>query len=298
VVTGNVQVDPRYLGTPNDLAVHSSDLSDPDALRRWKTWAEACQASGTPTIVQLNHVGRQAHPLAGEKSFFTKSLAPSAVPLDVQGSWFDKLAFRLFLGRPREMTVAEIDTVVDQFTEAAKMAFIAGFKGVELHAAHGYLLTQFLSPKINRRTDDYGGTPEKRLKLMLRIIHAVREATSKEFCIGVKLNSADFQVMGLDDNEVLGQVKAISEAGVDFIEISGGTYEKPLVRFIDQTPPKKDRILTMERWPQAVKVKSNQSVSPHGSVRHTSPTLPRKLAKLLAKRFISCYRVDSVPAWV
>jgi 2,4-dienoyl-CoA reductase-like NADH-dependent reductase (Old Yellow Enzyme family) len=222
------------MGSPYDVAVHPGDHSDPEALRRWKTWAEACQASGTPTIVQLNHPGRQAHPLAGEKSFFTKALAPSAVPLDFQGGWFEKLAFRLFLGTPREMTLAEINAVVDQFTAAAKMAFIAGFKGVELHAAHGYLLTQFLSPKINRRTDEYGGTPEKRLKLLLRTLNAVRDATSKEFCIGVKLNSADFQIMGLDDNEVLGQVKAISEAGVDFIEISGGSYEKPLVRLITQ----------------------------------------------------------------
>lgn len=239
LITGNVAVDPLYLGQPGDVAFHPNDLTDPEALRRWKTWAEACQASGTPTIVQINHPGRQAHPAAGERSFFSKTIAPSAVPLSLSGGWLERLAGWLFLGTPREMTIKDINRVVEQFTGAAKMAFVAGFKGVEVHAAHGYLLTQFLSPKVNLRTDEYGGTPEKRLQLLLRILQEVRAATSKEFCVGVKLNSADFQLMGLYDEEVLQQVKAISDAGVDFIEISGGTYEKPLMAQSREGVPEK-----------------------------------------------------------
>lgn len=124
-----------------------SALDTPLALSRWTAWATAAQASGTPTIVQLNHPGRQSHPFSGTRSFFSKNIAPSALPLEFPGSCVDRLAGKIILGTPKAMTVAEIDTLVDQFTLAAKLSKAAGFKGVQIHAAHGYLLTQFLSPK-------------------------------------------------------------------------------------------------------------------------------------------------------
>lgn len=227
LVTGNVQVDPRYLGGPGDVTFTSDDLKNPVALSAWKIWAHASQASGTPTVVQLCHPGRQSPLGAGNRGFFTKNIAPSVVPLDMKGGIMTKVAQALLFGSPKEMTLKDIDEVVEMFVNGAKMSYEAGFKGVQLHAAHGYLITQFLSPKTNKRTDAYGGTPEKRLRFILRIIEETRRATSPQFCIGVKLNSSDYQTMGVSDEEVLAQVAALDNAGVDFIDISGGSYEDP-----------------------------------------------------------------------
>lgn len=148
IITGNVQVDPRYLGDAADVTFHPTDLTNPVALSDWKIWATACQASGTPTVIQICHTGRQSVAGVGDRSFMAKTLAPSAVALDFQGGWFTKLLQRVMFGTPKEMTLEDIDEVVEMFVNCAKMAFVTGFKGVELHAAHGYLITQFLSPKV------------------------------------------------------------------------------------------------------------------------------------------------------
>lgn len=148
IITGNVQVDPRYLGDDGDVTVRPTDLTNPVALSDWKIWATACQASGTPAVIQICHTGRQCVVGAGDRSFMTKTLGPSAVALDFSGGWFTKLLQRFLFGTPKEMTLQDIDEVVEMFVNCARMALLAGFKGVELHAAHGYLLTQFLSPKV------------------------------------------------------------------------------------------------------------------------------------------------------
>ena len=104
--------------------------------------------------------------------------------------------------------------------------------------SHGYLLAQFLSPLTNLRTDEFGGTPAKRAEIVLRVIRAVREATSKEFCIGIKMNSVDAASSeSLDD--VIAQIRLVAECGIDFIEISGGSYENPRMMVGDGTaaPP-------------------------------------------------------------
>lgn len=135
-----------------------------------------------------------------------------------------KFASAFVFGTPREMTQSDIDLVVQQFVECSRLAAEAGFHGVEIHAAHGYLLTQFLSAETNRRTDEYGGTPEKRAKIVLDIIHAVRAANPEGFCVGIKLNSVDHQSREALE-ACITQLKLIIEAGVDFVEISGGSYE-------------------------------------------------------------------------
>jgi 2,4-dienoyl-CoA reductase-like NADH-dependent reductase (Old Yellow Enzyme family) len=133
-------------------------------------------------------------------------------------------------GTPREMTTQDIRELVDGFARTAKLSAEAGFAGAEIHAAHGYLLDQFLSPKVNKRTDDYGvGSATKGAKVVVEIIEAMRAAVPAGFCIGIKLNSVDHQspeqlAMCIE------QLKLITAAGVDFIEISGGTYENPKVR--------------------------------------------------------------------
>ena len=125
------------------------------------------------------------------------------------------------------MTLEDIDAVVAAWVHGAVTAKEAGFAGCQLHGAHGFLLSQFLSPHTNRRTDDYGGTPEKRLALLKRLVMEIREQCPRPYCLSVKLNSADYMAQGgLSQDEGLEQVKWLVECGqVDFVEISGGNAE-------------------------------------------------------------------------
>lgn len=227
VLTGNVQVDTKFLGQPGDTSIIDNEAKQ---LESWRTWAKAVKGptGKTPAVVQINHPGRQSPLGAGTKGFFTKNVAPSPVPLDLGSGLLAKLASALVMGTPREMSAADIEEVVAQFARAAKLSADAGFDGVELHAAHGYLLAQFLSPKSNRRTDAYGGSARNGAKIVADIIRACREATPKGFTIGIKLNSVDHQSAS-DLEYAIEQLNVITEAGIDFLEVSGGTYEDPVM---------------------------------------------------------------------
>lgn len=152
------------------------------------------------------------------------------MPLDLGPGIITSIARRFLFGTPREMTSEDINLVIAQFARSARVVAEAGFAGVELHAAHGYLLAQFMSKKTNLRQDEWGGDPERRVRIVVEIIRRMREATPKSFAIGIKLNSADHQ-NDQDMEETMTQVKAIVEEGVDFVEISGGTWEDPQVCF-------------------------------------------------------------------
>jgi len=191
----------------------------------WKRWASESQKEGTPTIVQLVHPGRQSPPKAGNRGFFEPTIAPSPVPLNIGDGLLERAVQKIAFGTPREMTTEDISEVIDQFAYAAKLAYEAGFKGVELHGAHGYLLSIFLTAKTNLRTDDYGGTPAKRARIVIEVIRAVRKVVPASFCVGIKINSAD--VGGNESlEESLEQVGLIAAEQIDFLEISGGSYEK------------------------------------------------------------------------
>ena len=148
MITGNVTVDRRHMAEPRNVAI--DDDCDRDRLRRW---ARAAQRGGRLIWMQLNHPGRQANPLAGR----TRPVAPSAVPLGVPGA-----------PRPRSLTATEIEATVQRFATAATIAKEAGFDGVQLHGAHGYLISQFLSPLANVRDDDWGGDPDRRMRFQSR----------------------------------------------------------------------------------------------------------------------------------
>jgi 2,4-dienoyl-CoA reductase-like NADH-dependent reductase (Old Yellow Enzyme family) len=148
------------------------------------------------------------------------------VPLRLGSSVVAKTVSALLLGTPREMNHADISTVISQFTYAARMAAATGFQGVQIHAAHGYLLAQFLSDKVNLRADEYGGSSAARAKLVVDIIRAVRAATPSGFCVSVKLNSVDHQSKSAL-RDCVQQLRLIVDAGIDFVEISGGTWEDP-----------------------------------------------------------------------
>jgi len=226
ILTGNVMVSQRDHGSPGDLEAPRPSASS-DLQAAWKRYADACQSKGTPTIVQIVHPGRQSPIALGTKGVLDKAVAPSAVPLNLGTGLVARAVASLVFGTPRPLTTEEIrgpDGVIAQFVTAAQQSFKAGFKGIELHAAHGYLLAQFMSPRTNRRTDDYGGTAAKRARIVTEIVRAVRTATSPAFAVGIKLNSVDVS-QSESAEDVIEQIRLIVDAGVDFVEVSGGTYE-------------------------------------------------------------------------
>jgi 2,4-dienoyl-CoA reductase-like NADH-dependent reductase (Old Yellow Enzyme family) len=155
--------------------------------------------------------------------------------MNIGASLLDRGISRFIFGTPTEMTAAEIEEVVRQFAAAAELAYESGFKGIQLHAAHGYLLCQFLSPASNIRTDAYGGTAAKRVRIVIEIIRAIRAVVPNTFCVGIKLNSAD--VKGAENlEESLEQVALIAAEQIDFLEISGGSLENPRMATGDNSP--------------------------------------------------------------
>jgi 2,4-dienoyl-CoA reductase-like NADH-dependent reductase (Old Yellow Enzyme family) len=126
---------------------------------------------------------------------------------------------------PRAATLEEIDSVVESFAYAAEYLDRAGFDGIMLHAAHGYLLAQFLSPRTNQRTDEYGGSLENRMRLILRIARVIRQRLRKDFILGIKVNSVEFQDRGFTSAEAVLLCQALEDAHFDYVETSGGTYE-------------------------------------------------------------------------
>lgn len=207
VVTGNVMVDRRYLGEPGNVVVE--DDRHLDALTRW---AKTTQDGGSPIWMQINHPGRQANPLTTEG----RVVAPSAVRLAIPG-----------VPTPRALADAEIKEIISRFATTAAVAEAAGFDGVQIHGAHGYLLSQFLSPLANRREDRWGGSIENRARFALEVVRAVRAAVRPGFGVGIKLNSADFQRGGFSEDESRTVIALLASEQLDLIEISGGSYESP-----------------------------------------------------------------------
>lgn len=180
-------------------------------------------------LIQLSHPGRQC-----PKGLNKETVAPSAVP-------FSPMLATTF-GTPRELREDEIQDIIQRFAKAAQVCEQAGFEGIQLHGAHGYLISQFLSPLTNKRQDQWGGSIENRMRFLLEIYQAVRAVTSAQFIISVKLNSADFQRGGITEEEVIYVFKTIDAAGIDLIEISGGSYEAPAMAGVKSEKRKESSI--------------------------------------------------------
>ena len=210
IITGNVMVDARAMTGPGGVV-----LEDDRHLDRFRAWAEAGRAGGAQFWMQINHPGRQAPASLGQQT-----VAPSALSLDL-GALSGQFA------PPREMTVDDIADVERRFVASAVLAERAGFTGVEVHAAHGYLISQFLSPLSNKRTDRWGGSLENRARLLLDIVRAIKAAVRPGFAVAVKLNSADFQRGGFSPEDARAVVEMLGGLGVDLVELSGGSYEAP-----------------------------------------------------------------------
>lgn len=209
IITGNIMVDPKGTAEPGNIVFDNN--SNMEIL---KDWAKQGQQHGAKVMVQLNHPGKQA-----PKTVSKQTVAPSAVPL---GNGLNKL-----FSTPRALTTSEVEELVQKFVTSAKVAKEAGFSGVQIHAAHGYLISQFLSPHDNRRTDKYGGSLENRMRFLKEIYLGMREKLGKDFPIGIKINSTDFKEDGLTEGDSLKTIVKLANLGLDFVEISGGTYERP-----------------------------------------------------------------------
>lgn len=209
LITGNVMIDRRHIGEPQNVV-----LDDERDMDRLKAWAQAGRRNDNHIWMQLNHPGKQSPRLLNKDP-----VSPSAVPFrkDMRGMF----------ATPRALSGPEIEDIIQRFARSAALAEQAGFQGVQIHGAHGYLVSQFLSPHHNKRTDDWGGSAEKRMRFVVEVYQAIRAATSKDFCVGIKLNSADFQRGGFTEEESLAVIEKLTELGVDLVEISGGSYENP-----------------------------------------------------------------------
>ena len=208
-VTGNIMVDRSALGEPANVVLDA--LSDLKAFQRWST---AGKTGGCAIWAQLNHPGKQA------PSFLAKTpVAPSAIAL---GKGLKK-----GFNTPRALEDAEIRDIVQSFAQAASLAQKTGFDGVQIHGAHGYLVSQFLSPRHNQRDDHWGGDADRRMNFLREVYTAIRTAVGADYPVGIKLNSADFMKDGFSEEESSAVVKALEQLGIDLIEVSGGTYESP-----------------------------------------------------------------------
>ncbi|HET8731724.1 MAG TPA: NADH:flavin oxidoreductase/NADH oxidase family protein [Moraxellaceae bacterium] len=221
LVTGNVMIDRRALGEPGNVV-----LEDDRDMTLLKAWARAGTQNGTQLWMQINHPGKQVM-----RALNKEAVAPSAIPFENP-----ELA-RVFL-KPRALTEAEIQDLIQRFGRTAELAKEAGFTGVQIHGAHGYLVSQFLSARHNQRDDQWGGNPENRRRFVLEVYREMRRRCGPDFPIGIKLNSADFQKGGFSEEESLDVIRALSDAGIDLIEISGGTYEAPAMAGKRQKPVK------------------------------------------------------------
>lgn len=213
IITGNVMIDGRAMTGPGGVV-----LEQDTPLEAFKTWAAASRQEGAQVWMQLSHPGRQVMANMGGNAW-----APSAIPM-AMGKYSKAFA------QPEAMSEAQIAEVIARFAASAHAAEKAGFTGVQIHAAHGYLISQFLSPLANRRSDRWGGELANRARLLLEVVRAVRQRVSPDFCVAVKLNSADFQRGGFSPDEARQVLLMLNELPVDLVELSGGSYESPAMQ--------------------------------------------------------------------
>jgi len=253
-LSGNIMIDRRYLERAGNVVVE-----DDTGLDTLRAWAETVHSHGSQLWAQISHPGRQCPRLVT-----LTPLSPSDIQLSVAGNF----------GKPRAMTEADILDVISRFARTASVIKSAGFDGVQIHSAHGYLLSQFLSPRTNRRSDRWGGSLENRARLLLKAVRAVRASVGVDYPISVKLNSSDFVKGGFTQDECLQVVGWLSEAGIDLLEISGGTYEQ--IEFFKAHDPDEVRDSTREReatflkYAKAIKAAANMPVMITGGFRTLS----------------------------
>lgn len=204
IITGHTYVNPGGKASPYQIGIHADNL-----IEGLSQITEAVHRHPSRIFLQLSHAGRQTKPkLCGGTPF-----APSAVYEPI------------FKVMPKEITHEEIKAVIGDFIQSSHRAKLAGFDGIQLHVAHGYLLSSFISPYTNRRNDEWGGSLSNRLRIVVEIIRGIKGLEGKEFPLAVKLNSSDFLPRGLELKESIEIAKILEKEGIDAIEVSGGMAE-------------------------------------------------------------------------
>lgn len=208
LITGDVMVDYSHRERPGNIVI--DDNGGMEELRRW---AAGGQVAGNHLWMQINQPGRQT-PIDVQEH----PLAPSANMAGLPPEGF---------GMPREMTGAEITDLIERFGRVAAIARETGFTGVQLHAAHGFMASSFLSPLCNTRTDEWGGSLENRARFLIESLRAMRRAVGTDFPVSVKMNAADFHKGGFDMDQSMAVVEMLNGENLDLLEISGGNYDAP-----------------------------------------------------------------------
>ena len=211
LLSGNIQIDKDHLERPGNVIIEGT--VDDEKRASLEKWTAAATSEGNHFWAQISHGGRQT-----PKDVNAQPKSPSDVRLNLPGGRF---------GRPVPLKVTEIEALIERYASTALICKQVGFTGVQIHAAHGYLLSSFLNPRANKREDHYGGSLENRARFVLDVVRHVRIAVGAQFPVAVKLNSADFQKGGFSFEDCLKVATWLSEAGIDLLEISGGNYEQP-----------------------------------------------------------------------
>lgn len=202
-----VIIEHSFISLQGKASQFQLSVAEDDVVSNLKKLSEIIHQNGTNCVMQINHAGSAvAKEVTG-----TIGVGPSAILHPRSGSDF-----------PHELNRAEIAEIVVEFQNAARRVKEAGFDGVEIHSAHGYLLNQFFSPLCNRRTDKYGGTVLNRIRIHLAVIAAVRQAVGDDFPILLRLGAADYKSGGATIEDSLIAVREFEKAGVDILDISGG----------------------------------------------------------------------------
>ena len=251
LLSGNIMVDRRYLERAGNVV-----LEEGSGLAPLRAWAQAARDGGSQLWAQISHPGRQCPRLVNGTP-----LAPSAVQLKLAGNF----------GRPRAATSDDIQDIIERFARTAAWVKNAGLDGVQVHSAHGYLLSQFLSPRTNQRQDRWGGSLDNRARLLLEVVRAVRARVGTAYPVSVKLNSSDFVKGGFTLDESLQVVRWLNDEGIDLLEVSGGTYEQ--LEFFKPQAVAEVRDSTREReamflqYAQAIKAVARMPIMVTGGFR-------------------------------
>jgi 2,4-dienoyl-CoA reductase-like NADH-dependent reductase (Old Yellow Enzyme family) len=251
LLSGNIMVDRRYLERAGNVV-----LEEGSGLAPLRAWAQAARDGGSQLWAQISHPGRQCPRLVNGTP-----LAPSAVQLKLAGNF----------GRPRAATSDDIQDIIERFARTAAWVKNAGLDGVQVHSAHGYLLSQFLSPRTNQRQDRWGGSLDNRARLLLEVVRAVRARVGPAYPVSVKLNSSDFVKGGFTLDESLQVVRWLNDEGIDLLEVSGGTYEQ--LEFFKPQAVAEVRDSTREReamflqYAQAIKAVARMPIMVTGGFR-------------------------------
>lgn len=246
IITGHVAVS--YEGR---CYSRMSSLHTDEFVADYRKIVEVCHEHQTPVVCQLNHGGRQVDPTAKG----IRALCPSSV--QSKGTSF----------LPEELTEKDILRIIDDFGMAAKRSKEAGFDGVQIHSAHGYLISQFNSPLTNRRDDAWGGTPEKRRRFLLDVYKAMRAKVGSNYPILVKQNVADYHPDGLTFEEALEICRELNKLGIDAIELSGGIAETIMTAFKAKEIMKKHELVFFEDEAKKVREEVNCPIILTGGIR-------------------------------